>query len=102
MSDSERLFWAKVAKGVGCWEWKGARRGVGYGHLSRGGENIYAHRYSYELAHGTLGPDAFVCHRCDNRLCVRPDRQTALAEAFGVRQAVISSVVNRAKWRHVP
>jgi hypothetical protein len=34
---------------------------------------IVAHRVSWILHHGPIPPGMFVCHRCDVRLCVRPD-----------------------------
>lgn len=32
-----------------------------------------AHRFSYELSYGSVLNDMFVCHKCDNRMCVRPE-----------------------------
>jgi len=65
-------FWKKVAKGRGCWEWKGAIRRDGYGVLSfKGRKLIAAHRAAWLLAYGEL-PAKFVCHSCDNKRCVRP------------------------------
>lgn len=32
-----------------------------------------AHRISYELVIGKIPHGAFICHRCDNRVCVKPD-----------------------------
>lgn len=70
---SER-FWSKVEKSDGCWLWTGYVRTDGYGEFSlseRRGRR--AHRAAWELVYGSLTPDQFICHRCDNRRCVRPD-----------------------------
>ena len=66
-------FWAKVRKADGCWEWQGARQGRGYGFFSRRSTYQLAHRFAYELANGPIADGQFVCHRCDNPPCCRPD-----------------------------
>jgi hypothetical protein len=67
------LFWAKVRRTDGCWEWTGARLHSGYGKLGRKGRTYVAHRFAWELVNGAIPDGLFACHRCDNRLCVRPD-----------------------------
>lgn len=69
-----RMFWARVRKseGDGCWEWNGAAYRNGYGKLWWMGVFWMAHRLSYAIAFSNPG-DMQVCHRCDNRKCVRPD-----------------------------
>jgi len=71
---AEQRFWAKVKKTDGCWLWTAsvfARSG--YGEFGLNGKMVTAHRYSFLLNVGPIGPGLFVCHACDNRLCVRPD-----------------------------
>jgi hypothetical protein len=71
----EQRFWAHVDKGNndGCWEWTAARDKKGYGVFSiPGRKQVFAHRYSYELAYGSVPPDILVLHHCDNPGCVRP------------------------------
>lgn len=67
------LFWARVRKTDGCWEWTRARHRQGYGNISIDGRSLLAHRVSWELAHGPIPDGICVCHRCDNPRCVRPD-----------------------------
>jgi hypothetical protein len=64
-------FWARVARSDGdaCWLWLGSLNIHGYGQSHGKG----AHRLSYELSFGPIPTGLFVCHRCDNRRCVRPD-----------------------------
>ena len=73
----EERFWMRVDQSDpdGCWEWQGGRsnRG-GYGLVGVGkAKNAKAHRIAYELANGPFDSDLFVCHRCDNPPCCRPD-----------------------------
>lgn len=76
MSSLEKRFWAKVNKTDGCWEWTAALNDAGYGMIGLGGreEGIErAHRLSYIWHHGEIPVGMSVCHKCDNRKCVRPD-----------------------------
>ena len=66
-------FWSFVKKSDGCWEWQGAPGPGGYGQLWYHGRQQRAHRLSYFIAHGEIPAGLMVCHRCDNRRCVRPD-----------------------------
>src|ERR1700756_2891954 len=73
----EDRFWAKVAKGPGCWEWQGKRHYKGYGHFTVRGQGrrrtLKAHRVSWELANGPIPEGLHVLHSCDNPPCVNPD-----------------------------
>lgn len=56
-----------------CWAWKGSTS-CGYGHLPLAGkQHTRAHRASWELHFGPIPDGLFVCHKCDNRPCSRPD-----------------------------
>lgn len=62
------LFWKKVNKTDGCWDWIGANNGNGYGQFRR----LRAHRISFQLAHGSIPAGYVVDHICRNRSCVNP------------------------------
>jgi len=64
-----------VLVGDGCWEFTGALSTEGYGKIGRSRREgpAYAHRVAFELFYGPIYDSLFVCHRCDNRRCVRPD-----------------------------
>lgn len=71
-------FWRRVIKSDGCWLWTGAKHpdpGGAYGYLYAGKGVSYkvAHRYAWEITFGPIPDGMLVCHRCDVRLCVRPD-----------------------------
>lgn len=57
----------------GCWNWNGAISDTGYGSMAIKRVTISTHRAMYQLQHGPISSDVFVCHRCDNRLCCNPD-----------------------------
>jgi len=74
--DNER-FWPKVDKTGVCWVWVGAKRKANTpqprGLFRYLGKNVSAHRVSWQMAYGVIPTGLFVCHKCDNSLCVRPD-----------------------------
>ena len=83
-TDAElKAFWALVDKNgpvpthcpeLGpCWVWRGVKISTGYGSFCSGNVKRLAHRVSYHLAKGDLQSQLKVSHKCDNRVCVRPD-----------------------------
>lgn len=65
-------FWKRVEKTETCWLWTGKPTHNGYGQFWHHG--VFAcHRVSYEEHFGPIPDDKFVLHRCDVKLCVRPD-----------------------------
>lgn len=65
-------FWSYVDKGPVCWTWKAGRFARGYGQFRVGTRKVRAHRFVYEIEAGPIPEGMFVCHHCDNPLCVRP------------------------------
>lgn len=69
---SERLA-ARVNKTASCWIWNGCKGKDGYGAITYRQKYMSAHRAAYIVANGLIPDGMFVCHHCDNKLCVRPD-----------------------------
>ena len=65
-------FWSHVNKTSICWVWTASTNSNGYGWFRVGQRPQLAHRVSWYLTH-EYWPDLCVCHKCDNRPCVRPD-----------------------------
>lgn len=51
----------------------GGKNPRGYGCFKVKGRMLRAHRVSYMLHVGEIPQGMFICHRCDNPSCVRPD-----------------------------
>lgn len=74
--DSVTRFWSKVDKidPGGCWRWTAGKFGSGYGCTRwQGKHSRLAHRVAYEITFGSIPKGMFVCHTCDNKVCVNPD-----------------------------
>lgn len=68
----------------------GYRGPNGYGQigLGKGTRRLaYVHRVSYELEVGVIPAGAYICHRCDNPPCVRPDHLFVGTQLDNMRDA---------------
>lgn len=74
----EKRFWKLVTRRGEdeCWEWQGYRKKTSlrsfHGIFKVNGKNRYAHRISYQLAHGEIHRNLVVRHLCNNSVCVNP------------------------------
>lgn len=72
--DLNERFWRCVSKSNYCWEWSGKCNHNKYPSIvSAEGKHEGAHRISWKIHFGDIPEGLFVCHKCDNRKCVRPD-----------------------------
>ena len=56
-----------------CWLWRGTVHHTGRGIIcDENNRQLLASRVAYELANGPIPPGMFVCHTCDNMMCVNP------------------------------
>lgn len=95
---AEERFWEKVDKNgpppyehpeLGqCWLWTaGINKGTGYGSFARRhGEGIDAHRFSYELARGSIPEKHDVHHVCLRRACVNPAHLEAVTRSVNLAE----------------
>lgn len=57
----------------GCWLWEAGSQNDRYGLFSVKNKYIGAHRVAWMLYKGDIPEGKYVCHRCDNGLCVNPN-----------------------------
>jgi hypothetical protein len=73
---SERCIEVRGPLLTPCWLWVGANDGKpkhSYGRITIGGKDRPAHVVCYEVSKGEVPIGMFVCHHCDNGLCINPE-----------------------------
>lgn len=91
----EERFWKFVDKTESCWVWNGSKNAKGYGLMQgapikgqKRGKTILAHRVSYQLHNGDLGPDDCVLHSCDNPQCTNPAHLRKGTQSENIKEAI--------------
>jgi hypothetical protein len=77
---------------TGCHEWIAYITVCGYGTFKYNGKMHRAHRFSYMLHKGEIGPDLVILHSCDNPICVNPEHLT-----IGTHQENMKDMVKKGR-----
>jgi len=70
--DEKMLKYIPIRDDGDCWEWTGAKSGLGYGAITHNGSIIYGHRFIYELMIDKIPRGYDIDHICRNRACCNP------------------------------
>jgi len=68
----KKRFFDNITKIDSCWIYKKNIQESDYRRIYINGKSIGAHRVSYLIHHGSIPEKMFICHKCDNPLCVNP------------------------------
>jgi len=93
----KRFFDKVIIIDNGCHLWTGAKstkRGKSYGYFAIKCKTITAYRLSWILANNKEIPDGiYICHHCDNSLCVNPEHLF-----LGTQQDNVTDMVNKNRY----
>ena len=102
MPTDRSLFWRIDKLPSGCWVWRGAMNGKGYGLCYEGvspGRYRWkmAHRVVYEAAKGPIPTGLTLDHLCRNRACVNPDHLEPVSNRENILRGKGATALNARK-----
>lgn len=109
-TDEGVRFWRKVYKlpsgklADGCWLWMAKRSAFGYGIFRLGPPSrrlVYAHRWAYNHAKGTIPDGLELDHLCNCPSCVNPEHLEAVTPRENVWRSQGVTAANHRKL-HCP
>lgn len=86
---------------AGCWLWRAAKNGKGYGLVNDQGRTRTAHRYVFELLRGPLIEGLVIDHLCRVRHCVNPQHMEQVTQCENSMRGDTVNARNAAKT-HCP
>ena len=92
--DDVQRFWSNIQipkKLNDCWIWNGHKLDSGYGQFYTSQRMWRAHRFSYMSYNGIINSDVFICHSCDNKICVNPNHLWEGNHAKNMQDMVIKN-----------
>lgn len=79
----------------GCWLWRGALTGAGYGAIWIDGRTLPAHRIVFAEVRGPIPAGLFLDHLCRNKRCVNPSHLEPVSPATNTRRGNVAKLVPR-------
>lgn len=77
-----------------CWVWTKSRFATGYGQMRLKYTRYGTHRLSWFIHNGAIRDGLFVCHKCDNPLCARPDHLFLGTNSENIQDASRKGLLN--------
>jgi hypothetical protein len=99
MELAERI-WRHTDRSGSCWVWTGARSPSGYGRITVGGRNAYAHRVAYEMIVGPIPAGLQIDHLCRNRCCCKPAHLQPVTALVNNRRGATNAAVTHCPAGH--
>jgi len=86
---AERLLRRSKPGQNDCRQWLGNITENGYGRMRWEGKRERAHRLAWIASNGPIPRDKFVCHKCDNPLCINVEHLFLGTHSENMRDMVV-------------